>query len=180
MSDGYVAIIGLILEIVRFLKIFFKEELLQQIEHTKDVVFKSPGIVLIDELDVHLHPKWQVLIGEWLIRHFPLIQFVVTTHSPLVCRSAKNGSVWKLEREPAESRRIDGVELDRLIYGNILEAMGTNLFGTKITQSPEAITKLERLASLSRREISKGLTQEEASELQELKRIFIAHDPLDE
>jgi predicted ATP-binding protein involved in virulence len=48
----------------------------------RDVLLQTPGIVMIDELDLHLHPKWQRRIIRDLKRTFPQIQFVVTTHSP--------------------------------------------------------------------------------------------------
>jgi predicted ATP-binding protein involved in virulence len=48
------------------------------------VLQKTPGLVLIDEIDVHLHPKWQRHVVEDLIHTFPAIQFVCTTHSPIV------------------------------------------------------------------------------------------------
>jgi predicted ATP-binding protein involved in virulence len=45
-------------------------------------VISSPGVVIIDEIDAHLHVSWQKRIGGWLKTHFPNIQFIVTTHSP--------------------------------------------------------------------------------------------------
>lgn len=52
---------------------------------------QTPGIVLIDELDVHLHPKWQRHVIEDLRRTFPKIQFVGTTHSPFLIQSLRSG-----------------------------------------------------------------------------------------
>jgi predicted ATPase len=46
------------------------------------------GVELIDEVDAHLHPEWQREVGFWLKRHFPKIQFLVTTHSPSICQAA--------------------------------------------------------------------------------------------
>lgn len=51
---------------------------------------KTPGIVLIDEVDLHLHPAWQQRILNALISTFPEIQFIVTTHSPQVVSTVKN------------------------------------------------------------------------------------------
>jgi predicted ATP-binding protein involved in virulence len=47
-----------------------------------EVLEKTPGIVLIDELDLHLHPIWQRRVIHDLKRTFPLVQFIATTHSP--------------------------------------------------------------------------------------------------
>ncbi|MBR7784033.1 AAA family ATPase [Undibacterium luofuense] len=51
----------------------------------------TPGVVLIDELDLHLHPKWQRRIIEDLRRTFPLMQFICTTHSPFLIQSLRTG-----------------------------------------------------------------------------------------
>ncbi len=50
---------------------------------------KTPGIVLIDEIDLHLHPRWQRIIVPKLVEHFPEIQFIITTHSPFVLQAIK-------------------------------------------------------------------------------------------
>lgn len=52
---------------------------------------KTEGVVLIDELDLHLHPRWQRRIIEDLRRTFPKIQFVCTTHSPFLIQSLRSG-----------------------------------------------------------------------------------------
>lgn len=52
---------------------------------------ETPGVVLIDELDLHLHPRWQRRIIEDLRRTFPKIQFVCTTHSPFLIQSLRSG-----------------------------------------------------------------------------------------
>jgi predicted ATP-binding protein involved in virulence len=57
----------------------------------RDVLHQTPGIVMIDELDLHLHPKWQRRIIEDLRRIFPKIQFIVTTHSPFLIQSLRSG-----------------------------------------------------------------------------------------
>ena len=54
------------------------------------------GVAAIDEIDAHLHPAWQQRIGDWFVEHFPETQFFVTTHSPIICRAARRGSVWLL------------------------------------------------------------------------------------
>ena len=50
---------------------------------------ETPGVVLIDEIDLHLHPKWQRQIVEDLRGAFPKIQFVATTHSPFIIQSLR-------------------------------------------------------------------------------------------
>lgn len=55
--------------------------------------FQGEGIVLIDEIDLHLHPKWQRMIMGSLQTLFPNIQFIVTTHSPLIINDTQNANV---------------------------------------------------------------------------------------
>jgi hypothetical protein len=59
------------------------------------------GLVLLDEIDLHLHPTWQVALVGALRDIFPKLQFVVTTHSPLVLASARPDEVVALERDPS-------------------------------------------------------------------------------
>ena len=71
----------------------------------KDSIQEATGIVLIDEIDMHLHPRWQWKAIEACRVAFPNIQFVATTHSPIIIASAKK--VWC----------IDITKLDNISYG---------------------------------------------------------------
>ena len=65
------------------------------------VLEETPGVVLIDELDLHLHPKWQRRVIEDLRRTFPKIQFFATTHSPFLIQSLRSGEeLVLLEGQP--------------------------------------------------------------------------------
>ena len=139
------------------------------------------GVVLIDEIDVHLHPTWQARIGHWFTRCFPNLQFIVSTHSPIICRAAVKGSVWRLptpnssEQSP---RRVEGLELQKLLYGDVLDAFGTGIFGHSITRSPEGHEKLERLATLNIRYYRDEATAAEKKERQTLLELFPSDDSL--
>ena len=61
------------------------------------ILEKTPGIVLIDEVDMHLHPAWQKRIVEDLHYIFPKIQFIMTTHSPSVLANVKQEHILLLE-----------------------------------------------------------------------------------
>jgi AAA15 family ATPase/GTPase len=61
-------------------------------------VIDTPGVVLIDELDLHLHPKWQRHVVTDLKRVFPQIQFVATTHSPFIVQSLASDELINLDR----------------------------------------------------------------------------------
>lgn len=58
----------------------------------------ATGIVMIDEIDLHLHPKWQRHVVSDLKKAFPNIQFVVTTHSPFIVQSLKSDEIWNLDK----------------------------------------------------------------------------------
>ena len=71
--------------------------------HLKDRArVETPGVVLIDELDLHLHPRWQRRIVQNLSETFPRLQFVATSHSPFIIQSMSRGGVINLDREPCE------------------------------------------------------------------------------
>ena len=76
----------------------------------------TPGIVLIDELDLHLHPRWQRDVVRSLCESFPRLQFVATSHSPFIVQSASPGGVINLDTEtetpetPSEQSIEDVVE----------------------------------------------------------------------
>ena len=109
-------------------RVFGHDKIFDPADPSKIIV---PGVVLIDEIDAHLHPTWQRRIGFWFRKHFPNIQFIVTTHSPLICQAAEVGSVWHLPTPGSgeQLQQVTGDTLRRLIYGNVLEAYGTEVFG---------------------------------------------------
>lgn len=62
-----------------------------------EAVTRTPGIVLIDELDMHLHPVWQQTVIDAFCRAYPGVQFIVTTHSPHLISTVESGSLRILE-----------------------------------------------------------------------------------
>ncbi len=90
LSDGQRNVIGLIAELAY--------RCLALNEHLgKDVLVESEGIILIDEIDLHLHPKWQRRIVSDLKKTFPKLQFIVTTHSPFIIQSLKSDEIINLD-----------------------------------------------------------------------------------
>ena len=63
-----------------------------------DVLQRTPGVVLIDEIDAHLHPKWQQRVVSDLKETFPMIQFVCTSHSPFIIQSLDEGELRPLDQ----------------------------------------------------------------------------------
>jgi ABC-type cobalamin/Fe3+-siderophores transport system ATPase subunit len=64
-----------------------------------DDPLSEPAIVLVDEIDLHLHPKWQRTIMDFLTKRFQNTQFIVTAHSPLVVQAAQDANIVLLRRE---------------------------------------------------------------------------------
>lgn len=90
MSDGFKAIISIVAEIAyRCIELngFLG----------KDAVKKTPGVVMIDEVDLYLHPRWQRHILSDLQKAFPMIQFIVSSHSPFIIQSVENKNIITLD-----------------------------------------------------------------------------------
>ena len=108
LSDGYRNMIGMVADIA-----YRMATLNPQLE--KDVIKKTEGIVLIDEIDLHLHPKWQGIVVERLLNTFPKVQFVASTHSPFIIQSLyhkKDCLLWDLEKNQPleiESQSIEDI-----------------------------------------------------------------------
>lgn len=96
ISDGCRSVYATILDLVHgMFEVYGIKGLFKYCDDGR-VVVNRPGIVLIDEIEAHLHPAWQRDIPEWLKLHFPQIQFLVTTHSPLVAQAADPNGVFVL------------------------------------------------------------------------------------
>ena len=87
MADGYTA----------FLEIFM-ELLLRFASTDAEVDYKLPAIVMIDEIETHLHVELQKRVLPFLTRVFPNVQFIVSTHSPFVITSLENAIIYDLEK----------------------------------------------------------------------------------
>ncbi len=82
------------------------------------VTKKTPGVVLIDEVDQHLHPLWQKNILRCLMQIFPKVQFVVTTHSPSIISSAINSNLILLDNYDCHyyGRYAYGKDVNSVLY----------------------------------------------------------------
>jgi len=170
LSDGFRSILSLVFELIRQLATCYGPAAIFDAESPPRIAV--PGVVLVDEIDVHLHPSWQREVGFFLTRFLPKMQFIVTTHSPLVCHAAVRGSIFRLAKPGSddESARVTGAEYDRLVYGNVLDAYGTESFGrTAGGPSQAAREKRARLAALNAKEMEEGLTAAESDEQSRLR-----------
>lgn len=91
LSDGYRNVIGLAADIAY--------RCIQLNPHLgENAVIDTKGVVLIDELDLHLHPNWQMNIVDDLKGVFPNIQFITTTHSPFITQSVSDVELIDLDK----------------------------------------------------------------------------------
>lgn len=176
-SDGYHSILSMTLDIIRFLINTYGTDNVFQ----NQSVINLPGVVLIDEADAHLHPTWQTRIGQWFTQFFPNIQFIVTTHSPLICRACENGSIWRLASPGSgeKSEEITGIAKKRLIFGNVLDAYGTEVFGKSPVRSHKSDEMLKRLGRLNILSALGKISEEEEKERIHLKGILSTDDPFE-
>ena len=168
LSDGYRSILSMTFELIRQMVKAYPGKPIFSEDFSQVVV---PGVVLIDEVDAHLHPSWQRQIGLWFREHFPRIEFIVTTHSPFVCQAADVGTVYRLPRPGSKEKAgmVTGADLDRLLFGNILDAYSTDLFGEGATRSEGAKKRQVRLAELNMAELMRDLKETERAEMESLR-----------
>jgi hypothetical protein len=123
---------------------------------------EAKGIVLIDEVDLHLHPKWQRNILKDLHRVFPNVQFIVSTHSPIiVVGAAEIAQVVNLNNIPDNADNV----VPSITVSNVGQVLLSELFGLKSLQSPEWDDKIhERDEILAKAE----LTPEDETRLAQL------------
>ncbi len=124
----------------------------------------EPAVVLIDEIDLHLHPKWQRTIMAYLTERFVNTQFIVTAHSPLIVQAAENANIAVLKREGdqvvihQQPQDVKGWRIDQLLT--------SDLFDLPSARSPHYETLLEhRRHILSKAE----LTEDDQAELKKLE-----------
>ena len=109
LSDGYSSVIYIVSDLIlRMHKNWLLEDKISEYDYQ--------GIVLIDELETHLHIELQKKIFPFLTKFFPKIQFIVTTHSPYILNSISNAKAYDLERQ-GELDNLSGFSSDDLAEG---------------------------------------------------------------
>lgn len=167
LSDGYRSMLSLAIDLFRRLSEAFTGSLSPE---------REPGVVLIDELDAHLHPNWQQNIGRWLLDKFPNLQFIVATHSPFLAQVAEEaGGNIVLEQKPdgTVAARSEPLAVHTWRTDQIL----TELFGLTSTMAPEVRKKLARYLSLEGERRTRALTDAEEQAYAELQAFYRSIPP---
>ncbi|HET9640975.1 MAG TPA: AAA family ATPase [Allosphingosinicella sp.] len=148
MSVGYKSVIAMATDIMRELML-----------HYDNVEF-APAVVLIDEIETHLHPRWKLRIVGLLRQAFPKVQFIITTHDPLCLRGMFDGEVFVLQRDPdtAEVAKLD--ELPSIRGMRAEQLLMSEYFGLGSTD-PETDAKLIRYQNL----VTRGVEGDEVDKL---------------
>ena len=144
LSDGFAAVLDIIVDLI--LKMQHKNQLTR--------AYECEGIVLVDEIETHLHLELQKVIMPLLTEIFPNIQFIVTTHSPFVLSSLSNAVAFDLEHQEIIE------DLTEYSY----ESLAEGYFGVKTASSYMGM-QLGRLEELLKKEV---LSLSEKSELKDL------------
>lgn len=148
MSVGYKSVIAMATDIMRELMLHY------------DNVEYAQAVVLIDEIETHLHPRWKMRIVRLLRRAFPKVQFIVTTHDPLCLRGMFDGEIFVLRRDPdtGEVAKLDDLPSIRGMRAE--QMLMSEYFGLGSTD-PETDAKLIRYQSL----VTRGVESEEVDRL---------------
>ena len=157
MSDGYKCTLSLIADIAYRIAILNPQLGTNGLQETS-------GIVLIDEVDLHLHPAWQHRILSDLCDIFPKIQFVVTTHAPAVISSVRSENLVILKNDEV-------IDPFSEIYGNDANSILKEIMGVA-ERNPTIAAKFEQFNRL----LNDGLLDEAETVLDEIDRQREYHD----
>jgi len=153
LSEGYKIVIAMVADLAARMA---------EANPDMDNPLNSTGIVLVDEVDLHLHPRWQRDILSQLTKVFPNIQFVVSTHSPvIVVGAAEIAQVINLNKINEDENLI----YDHTYISNVGQVLLSDLFGLNYLYSPEWDDKIEERNSLLSKQV---LTEDEKKRLAEL------------
>lgn len=126
---------------------------------------RKPAILLIDEIENHLHPTWQRRVIPALLEHFPGLQIFATTHSPFVVAGLKRGQVHLLQRDADGAVTASTNERD--VIGWTADEILRTMMGVDEPTDQLTVNRADRLRQLRGKET---LTAEEDEELNELRR----------
>ncbi|MCM1064985.1 MAG: AAA family ATPase [Eubacterium sp.] len=128
MASGYEALFHIFSEIVI------------RMEHQAHLKYDLPGIVLIDEIELHLHISWQKRVLPFLTKAFPNVQFIIATHSPFVASSIESAVVYDLEKN-IRIENLSEYSYDCLVNSLFDTSMYSNIMSDKYRKYVELIKK---------------------------------------
>ncbi|MCX6904067.1 MAG: AAA family ATPase [Verrucomicrobia bacterium] len=172
LSDGCRSAYAVILDIIHHMAEAYGVEALFERNHEGHWVVPKPGVILIDEVESHLHPAWQSQICEWLKERFPKVQFFVTSHSPLIVQAADPNGIFvlPLPGENRKARQLDVGECERIRLGKAEKVLLGEAFGLQSTRSQWALQRIRHWQELNaKKQAGVSFTTPEAKEYQNLE-----------
>ena len=168
MSEGYRATLAMMVDIIRHLWNMFGPDLRIE-ENNGKMQIPHEGVVLIDEVDSHLHPEWQRNIGIWLKERFPKMQFIVTTHSALICQAADEQGIFHLPPPGSGESpfRLSEEDYAKIRRSKADEILLSPAFGLHHTRSPKAVEARQNYARYKAKERSIGLDPQEEKQMEQ-------------
>lgn len=178
MSSGYQAVLDIVLDII----------MRMQSQTQRSFDFNLPGIVLIDEIETHLHLELQKNMMPLLTGLFPNIQFIVTSHSPFILNSLENVVIYDLENHLLVEDGLEDIPYDGIVEGYFGADRLSDTLKEKFLQY-KTLVKKERLSDddmskiaeleLYLDEIPDYLVLDIAAEYQRLKLEFLNREDVD-
>ena len=113
------------------------------------MLHENCGMVFVDEIDLHLHPKWQMTVLNTLATELPKIQFIATSHSPLLVGSLEWMNIIVMESGPKQSSLAKRIEMP--VHGlDADQVLLTDFFGMATTRAPGKKRQLKELSLKAR------------------------------
>ncbi len=165
-SDGYKTVVALVADIMKTLSV------------DTAGYHNSQGIVLIDEIGTHLHPRWRLKIVSSLRRAFPNLQFIVTTHEPLCLRGLAHGEVVVLVRD--YEKKIRALDKELLPDHNMMrieQLLTSDLFGLINVMDEEAEKSYEEYYNLLAKKEDKK-TEDDRKKIREMSTMIAEKEVL--
>ena len=134
LSDGYRIFCGWVIDLVGHLSRVIPKGI---------ELNKASGVVIVDEIDLLLHPSWQRYVIETLAAEFPNIQFIITTHSPIVVGTLDPENIFLIERSEPHTSVISSCSQD--VHGKSIDEILVKVFGLLSPRAPELERQLAEI-----------------------------------
>ncbi len=169
LSDGYCSYLAIVVDLLK--KVFSAVRRIDDcLAVGSDGVprITLDGIVLIDEADAHLHPRWQRELSTLLCRVFPKIQFIVTTHSPFVAQEATKDGLFVLTT--AKNGAVEVSQpIDSVQGWTASQILTSPLFGLDSLRDPDTEALVSRYEELREQKQTNGRNGKHKAELAKLE-----------
>ena len=164
LSEGYRSVIALAVDIMKTLSEDTQSNIAKK-TNTSLSYEAMEGIVLVDEISSHLHPRWQMKIVKAFRKAFPKLQFIVTSHDPLSLKGIENGEVLLLRKDKDD--KVIGIDnLPNPAELRAEQLLTSEFFGLSSTLDPELEIQFNTYHYLLAK---RDLTAEEKIQLDNLK-----------